>query len=34
MYPHGNLPAEAQANFERYFQVIKRSTAATGVVLD
>ncbi|WP_157667633.1 Bug family tripartite tricarboxylate transporter substrate binding protein [Comamonas serinivorans] len=34
IYPHGNLPAEAQANFERYYAIVKRSTAATGVVLD
>jgi tripartite-type tricarboxylate transporter receptor subunit TctC len=34
IYPHGNTPAEAQANFERYFEVVRASTAATGVVLD
>ena len=34
IYPYGNTPADAQANFERYFEVVRKGTAATGVVLD
>jgi len=34
LYPHGNLPAQAQANFDSYYQVVRKTTAATGVVLD
>ena len=34
LYAHGNLPAQAQANFDSYYQVVRRTTAATGVVLD
>ena len=34
LFAHGNLPAQAQANFDSYYAVVRQSTAATGVVLD
>lgn len=34
IFGHGNSPVQAQANFEQFYQVVRQSTAATGVVLD
>lgn len=34
IYPHGNTPAEAQANFKKYYAMVKASVAATGARID